>query len=125
MLDGRSDNGYARVEGDHHQIMANGNFNSNSRAAEYYYTLHLKHVGRLNTYIANINGPYVENEAIRTRYENILKALRIWHYFELTFHWGDVPFYLPAGRFRRCITATYAKRKDTRRDLSNGRRNCQ
>src|SRR5690606_36671898 len=43
MLDGRSDNGYSRVEGDHHQIMANGNFNSNSRAAEYYYTLHLKH----------------------------------------------------------------------------------
>lgn len=94
MLDGRSDNGYARVEGDHHQIMANGNFNSNSRAAEYYYTLHLKHVGRLNTYIANIDEPYVEDEAIRTRYENILKALRIWHYFELTFHWGDVPFYL-------------------------------
>lgn len=94
MLDGRTDNGYARVQGDHHQIIANGNLNSNSVAPEYYYVTHMKHIGRLNTYLANIDEPYVESEAIRTRYENILKALRVWHYFRLTFHYGDVPFYL-------------------------------
>lgn len=111
MLDGRSDNGYARVEGDHHQIMANGNFNSNSRAAEYYYTMHLKHIGRLNTYIASINEPYVENEAIRTRYENILKALRVWHYFRLTFHWGDVPFYLEPADLNDALQPPTPKEK--------------
>lgn len=94
MKDGRSDNAYARIENDHHQAMANGNFDSNTRAAEYYYTLHMKHLGRLNTFIANTDVPYVEDEAVRTRYENILKALRVWHYFRLTFRWGDVPFQL-------------------------------
>src|SRR5690625_2456446 len=51
MKDGRSDNAYARVSGDHHQVIANGNLNANSRLTEYYYTLHMKHIGRLNTYI--------------------------------------------------------------------------
>ncbi|MCC5908307.1 MAG: RagB/SusD family nutrient uptake outer membrane protein [Balneolaceae bacterium] len=94
MKDGRSDNAYARLEGDHHQIIANGNMNATSSLAEYYYTLHLKHVGRLNTFIANINAPYVDNEDVRTRYENILKGLRLWHYFEVTFRWGDVSFHM-------------------------------
>jgi len=94
MKDGRSDNAYARVSGDHHQVIANGNLNANSRLTEYYYTLHMKHIGRLNTYIANIDAPYVDNEAVRDRYENILKGLRIWHYFEVVFRWGDVSFHL-------------------------------
>lgn len=94
MKDGRSDNAYSRLESDHHQVMANGSFNSNSRAAEYYWTIHYKHLGRLNTFIANVDVPYVDNEAVREKYRNILEALRIWHYFSLTFHWGDVPFVL-------------------------------
>jgi len=94
MTDGRSDNGYARIETDHHQIMANGNFNSNSRAGEYYWTLFNKHLGRLNTFIANADVPYVEDEAVRQRYKAVMEGLRIWHYFRLTFHWGNVPFVL-------------------------------
>ncbi|UGU16646.1 RagB/SusD family nutrient uptake outer membrane protein [Sinomicrobium kalidii] len=94
MKDGRSDNAYARSEGDHHLRIANGTINSNTRAFEYYYTLRLKHVGRLNTYIANIDVPYVEDEAIRARYKSILEGLRVWHYFEMTARWGDVPFLL-------------------------------
>lgn len=94
MLDGRSDNAYARLEGDHHQLIANGNISSNTPAFEYYYALHMKHLGRLNTFIANADIPYVENEAARTKYVNNLEALRIWHYFQLVFRWGDVPFYL-------------------------------
>src|SRR5690625_380317 len=54
----------------------------------------MKHIGRLNTYIANIDAPYVDNESVRDRYENILKGLRIWHYFEVVFRWGDVSFHL-------------------------------
>lgn len=94
MKDGRSDNAYSRVSGDHHQIIANGNLNANSRLSEYYYTIHMKHIGRLNTYIANIDAPYVDNESVRDRYENILKGLRLWHYFEVTFRWGDTSFHL-------------------------------
>lgn len=94
MKDGRSDNAYARSEDDHHLRIANGNINGNTRAFEYYYTLHLKHVGRLNTYIANIDVPYVEDEAIRARYQSILEGLRVWHYFEMTTRWGDIPFLL-------------------------------
>ncbi|MBC9796560.1 RagB/SusD family nutrient uptake outer membrane protein [Sinomicrobium weinanense] len=94
MKDGRSDNAYARSEDDHHLRIANGTINSNTRAFEYYYTLRLKHVGRLNTYIANIDVPYVEDEAVRARYKSILEGLRVWHYFELTARWGDVPFLL-------------------------------
>lgn len=94
MHDGRSDNAFARVDGDHHPLIANGNINSNTRAFEYYYTLYMKHVGRLNTYIANINVPYVEDEAVRARYKSILEGLRVWHYFRMVARWGDIPFVL-------------------------------
>lgn len=94
MQDAKSDNAYSRVEGHHHQRIANGNFNSNTTAFLYYYELHMKHLGRLNTFIANADVPYVEDEAIRTKYKSIMEALRIWHYFVLTFRWGDVPFHL-------------------------------
>ncbi|MEJ5961373.1 RagB/SusD family nutrient uptake outer membrane protein [Pedobacter immunditicola] len=107
MADGRSDNGYARIETDYHQIIANGNFNSNSRAAEYYWTLYNKHLGRLNTFIANTDIPYVEDEAVRQKYKAILEGLRVWHYFQLTFHWGDVPFILtPVTLAEATIPAT-------------------
>src|SRR5690625_5315809 len=76
MLDGRSDNAYARIAGDHHQSIANGNLRASNRLSEYYYTLRMKHIGRLNTYIDNIDAPYVEDESVRDRYENILKGLR-------------------------------------------------
>lgn len=94
MKDGRSDDAYARVEGDHHLRIANGNINANTRAFEYYYTLHMKHVGRINMYIANIDKPYLENEAVRQKYKAILEGLRVWHYFEATTRWGDIPFLL-------------------------------
>src|SRR5690606_25418127 len=94
MLDGRTDNAYARIETDHHMIIANGNMTSNARLAEYYWTLYNKHIGRINTYLANIDIPYVENESIRQKYKAILEALRIWHYFRITELWGDVPFVL-------------------------------
>jgi len=94
MHDGKSDNAYSRLEGDHHQRLANGNFNSNTDAFLYYYELQMKHLGRLNTFIANADVPYVENESVRQKYKSILEALRIWHYFKLTFRWGDVPFHL-------------------------------
>lgn len=94
MKDGRSDNAYARNKGDHHQLVGNGSFNTNSRIFEYYYTIYMKHVGRINTYIANIDKPYVEDEETRDYYRNQLKGLRIWHYFRLTNRWGDVPFSL-------------------------------
>ena len=93
-LDARSDNAYSRSSGDHHQSIANGNLNSADRGMEYHYTLWMKHVGRLNTYLANMDAPYLEDETVRTRYENILKGLRIWHYFRLTNRFGDVPFRL-------------------------------
>ena len=67
MREGRSDNAYSRVEGHHHQRIANGNINSNTPGFLYYYELHMKHLGRLNTFIANIDVPYVEDESIRTR----------------------------------------------------------
>ena len=92
MREGRSDNAYSRLEGDHHQLIGNGSFSPSTRAMEYYYSLRMKHTGRLNTFIANADVPYVEDEATRDKYTNILKALRIWHYFYMTFHWGDVPF---------------------------------
>lgn len=94
MKDGRSDNAYARVDGDHHLRIANGNINSNTAGFEYHYTLHMKHIGRINNYIAAIDNPYVENEAIREKYRSILEGLRAWHYFEVTTRWGDVPFLL-------------------------------
>lgn len=94
MLDGRSDNGYARIETDHHMLMANGTMRATSRLGEYYWTLFNKHLGRLNTFIDNVDVPYVEDEAVRQRYKAVMEALRVWHYFRLTFHWGDVPFVL-------------------------------
>lgn len=94
MDDGKSDNAYARIEGDHHQKIANGNINSSTSAFLYYYELQMKHLGRLNTFIENTDVPYVEDEATRTKYKNILEGLRVWHYFKLTFQWGDVPFHL-------------------------------
>ncbi|MBY5959507.1 RagB/SusD family nutrient uptake outer membrane protein [Membranicola marinus] len=107
MKDARSDNAYSRISGDHHQSIANGNLKSSNRAGEYYYTISMKHIGRLNTYIDNINEPYVEDESVRTRYENILKGLRIWHYFRLTSRFGDVPFRLsPATLDEARVPAT-------------------
>ncbi|SKB30295.1 Starch-binding associating with outer membrane [Parapedobacter luteus] len=94
MKDARSDNAYARNEDDHHQRIANGTMNSNTRAFEFYWTIHMKHIGRLNTYIANIDVPYVEDEAVRQRYKAILEGLRIWHYFEAVMRWGNIPFVL-------------------------------
>lgn len=92
--DGKSDNAYSRVEGDHHQRIANGNFNANTAAFLYYYELQMKHMGRLNTFIANADVPYVEDEAVRTKFKSILEALRVWHYFKLTSRWANVPFFL-------------------------------
>ena len=94
MEDGKSDNAYSRQEGDHQQRIANGNFNSSTAAFLYYYELQMKHLGRLNTFIAKIDIPYVEDEAIREKYKSILEGLRVWHYFRLTSRWGDVPFHL-------------------------------
>lgn len=94
MEDGKSDNAYSRVEGDHHQLIANGNFTPNTTAFLYYYELQMKHMGRLNTFIANVDVPYVEDEAVRTKFKSILEALRVWHYFKLTSRWGNVPFFL-------------------------------
>lgn len=92
--DGKSDNAYSRVEGDHHQRIANGNFNANTAAFLYYYELQMKHMGRLNTFIANADVPYVEDEAVRTKFKSILEALRVWHYFKLTSRWANLPFFL-------------------------------
>ncbi|MDR1222303.1 MAG: RagB/SusD family nutrient uptake outer membrane protein [Tannerella sp.] len=94
MDDGKSDNAYSRMDGDHHQRIANGNFNSNTQGFLYHYELSMKHLGRLNVFIDKAGFPYVEDEAIREKYKGVLEALRIWHYFRLTTRWGDVPFLL-------------------------------
>ncbi len=94
MEDGKSDNAYSRTESHHHQRIANGNFNSNTTAFLYYYELHMKHLGRLNVFIANADIPYVEDEAVREKYRAIMEAIRCWHYFDLVARWGSVPFYL-------------------------------
>lgn len=111
MKEGRSDNAYARVESDHHMVIANGSMNSNSRMAEYYWTIHNKHLGRLNTFIDNVDIPYVEDESVRENYKHILEALRIWHYFELTFHWGDVPFLLEPADLEKAKQPAVPKEK--------------
>lgn len=103
MDEGRSDNGYARIESDHHMIIANGNMTASSRLSEYYWTLYYKHLGRLNTFIANVDLPYVEDERIREEYAAILEGLRVWHYFRITFHWGDVPFTLSPADLEEAI----------------------
>lgn len=94
MKEGRSDNAYARVAGDYHQEIANGTMNSNSPLTAYYWTHNYQHIGRENEFIANAHVPYVEDENVRTKYINVLKGLRIWHYFILTFNYGDIPFVL-------------------------------
>lgn len=94
MDEGKSDNAYSRYESDHHQRIANGNFNSNTDAFLYHYELQMKHLGRLNTFISFADVPYVEDESVRQKYKSILEALRVWHYFRLTFRWGNVPFHL-------------------------------
>ncbi|MFV0266552.1 MAG: RagB/SusD family nutrient uptake outer membrane protein [Draconibacterium sp.] len=94
MDDGKSDNAYSRLEGDYQQQLGNGNFNSSSQTFSYLYELEMKHLGRVNTFIDNVDVPYVEDEAVREKYKNVLEGLRVWHYFLLTFRWGDVPFVL-------------------------------
>lgn len=94
MEDGKTDNAFSRVEGHHHQRIANGNFNANTAAFLYYYELQMKHLGRLNTFIANADVPYVEDESVRIKFRGVLEALRCWHYFRLTSRWANVPFYL-------------------------------
>ena len=94
MQEGRSDNAYSRLDGDNHQRIANGNYNSTTALFLSYYEMHMKNIGRLNTFIAKIDFPYVEDESIRTKYKGILEGLRIWHYFIVTTRWGDVPFIL-------------------------------
>ncbi len=94
MDEGKSDNAYSRVQGYNHQVIANGNFNSNTTTFLYYYELYMKHLGRLNTFIANSDVPYLEDESVRAKYKSILEGLRVWHYFRLTSRWGAVPFHL-------------------------------
>lgn len=103
MDDGKSDNGYSRTDGDHHQRIANGNFNSNTEGFLYHYELAMKHLGRLNVFIDKADLPYVEDESIREKYRGVLEALRIWHYFRLTTRWGDVPFLLEPADLESAI----------------------
>ncbi|MEK6155114.1 RagB/SusD family nutrient uptake outer membrane protein [Flavobacteriaceae bacterium 3-367] len=109
MQDGKSDNAYSRVEGQYHQRIANGNFSSVSPDFLYYYETHLKHLGRLNTFIANVDVPYVENEEVRQRYKGILEGLRIWHYFVLTFRWANVPFHTEPADLETALVAATPK----------------
>lgn len=111
MKEGRSDNAYARVDGDHHLRIANGNINSNTPAFEYYYTLHMKHIGRINNYLATIDAPYVEDEAIRERYKAILEGLRVWHYFKLASRWGNIPFLLEPATVEEAIQPPMPKQE--------------
>ena len=103
MDDGKSDNGYSRTDGDHHQRIANGNYNSTTSGFLYHYELAMKHLGRLNVFIDKANLPYVEDEAIREKYKGVLEALRIWHYFRLTTRWGNVPFLLKPADLESAI----------------------
>jgi len=109
MEDGKTDNAYSRIEGDHHQRIANGNFNANTAAFLYYYELQMKHLGRLNTFIANAHVPYVENEEVRVKFKSILEALRVWHYFKLTSRWANVPFYLEPATIESAIQPPKSK----------------
>lgn len=109
MEEGKSDNAYSRLEGDNHQKIANGNINSNTASFLNYYQLHMKHLGRLNTFIANMDVPYVEDESLRTRYKGILEALRCWHYFKLTSRWGNVPFFLEPADIESALQPAKSK----------------
>lgn len=101
--EGKSDNAYSRVASDHNQLIASGNINSSTDAFRYYYELHMKHLGRLNVFIANVDLPYVEDEAVRARYKGVLESLRVWHYFVLTSRWGDVPFHLEPANLTQAL----------------------
>jgi len=92
MQDGKSDDAYSRTSSDHHQIIANGQMDPTSRAFEYYWTIRLKHIGRINMYLDNIDVPYVEDENVRTEYKANLEALRAWQYFIVASRWGDIPY---------------------------------
>lgn len=109
MEEGKSDNAYSRMSGDHHQPIANGNLNSNTTAVYYYYNLHMKHLGRINTFIANIDVPYVEDELIRQKYKGILEALRCWHYFKLTSRYANVPFFLEPADLETALQPAKSK----------------
>src|SRR5690606_38078091 len=87
LQDGKSDNAYSRVVGQHHERIDNGNINSNSSAFLYYYELQMKHLGRLNTFIAHTDVRYVEDESVRVKYKSMVEALSVWDYFKLTFQW--------------------------------------
>ncbi len=109
MEDGKSDNAYSRISGDRHQQIANGNINSNTEPFLTYYQLHMKHLGRLNTFIASMDVPYMEDEELRSRYKSIFEALRCWHYFKLTSRWGDVPFHLEPADLGSALQPTKSK----------------
>lgn len=109
MEDGKSDNAYSRMEGDHHQRIANGNFNANTATFLHYYELQMKHLGRLNTFIANTDVPYVEDEAVRTKFKSIMEALRVWHYFKLTSRWANVPFHLEPATIESALQPAKSK----------------
>lgn len=111
MEDGKTDNAYSRVEGDHHQRIANGNINANTTAFLYYYELQMKHLGRLNTFIANADVPYVEDEAVRTKFKSILEAMRVWHYFKLTSRWANVPFHLEPANMESALQPAKSKQE--------------
>ncbi len=111
MMSGKSDNAYSRLQSDNQQEIANGNYNANTGLFEYYYTLHMKHIGRINRYLANIDVPYVENESVREKYKNILIGLRIWHYFIMTNRWGDIPFILKPVTLEEAKIGTTPKEK--------------
>lgn len=107
--EGKSDNAYSRLETDHHQKIANGTFNSSTDAFRYYYELHMKHLGRLNTFIAYSDRPYVESEEIRLRYKGVMESLRVWHYFVLTSRWGNVPFHLEPADLSQALQPVTSK----------------
>ncbi len=109
--DGKSDNGYSRVEADNHQRIANGNFTANTTTFLFYYELQMKHMGRLNTFIANAGVPYVEDEAVRTKFKSILEALRVWHYFRLTSRWANVPFFLEPATLESALQPAKSKKE--------------
>lgn len=94
MHTGMSDFGYARIRSDFSKIIASGHYDANSRPFEFYYTLHMKHIGRINTYLSKMDVPYVESDSVRKFYGLQLRAVRIWHYLWLTNKFGAVPFTL-------------------------------
>lgn len=92
MHTGFSDFGYARLRSDFEKIIASGQYDASSRPFEYYYTLHMKHIGRINTYLSKIDVPYVESDSVRQFYKLQLKSIRLWNYLWLTNKFGAVPF---------------------------------